>query len=92
MLVTLIAALGYALLVAACVVLVSSFGNAHEKFRAKMANIEDEMNQLLLPDAIRHRVRRYYDYLWINKKGQLFGGSSLYNDPVTLSPPFLAPV
>jgi hypothetical protein len=65
----------------AMVVIMTQKGNAREGFRVKMDIINQEMATLCLKDELQDKIKRYYNYLWLNNLGVAFGGGvGIYND------------
>ncbi len=52
--------------------------NTREKFRAKVTHVSTTMQELGLPDDLQHRVKAYYEYIWLNREQE--GGHIIYND------------
>lgn len=46
-----------------------------------MEAVSSEMERLFLPEDLQTRIKKYFEYLWINQKGAVFnGGMSIYHD------------
>lgn len=79
--VSIIGAVLVAISISSVVVIMSTKSGPREKFREKMEVITAEMEQLFLPEELQMKVKKYYDYLWINKKGVAFtGGHGIFQD------------
>lgn len=52
-------------------------------FRVRLKRIMNDMSSQGLPDAMQHRVKKYYDYLWLNN---LHGSDALLEDPDMSAP------
>ncbi|TMW62687.1 hypothetical protein Poli38472_005305 [Pythium oligandrum] len=59
--------------------LIISWDQQNAQFRNRMDIIAAEMRYYELPDELQHRVRRNYDYLWINQRA--YSDMMLLNQP-----------
>ena len=58
--------------------LLASHASTSRSFRHKIDGIKSEMAYYKLPNRLRHKIQRYYDYMWINQKH--FGEMGLLKD------------
>ena len=59
-------------------ILLQSRVSAHVQFRTKIDQLKKEMKYHGMPPELMYRVRRFYDYIWLNQKH--FGESTLHKD------------
>ena len=65
--------------------LLASHASTSGAFRHKIDGIKSEMAYYKLPNRLRHKIQRYYDYMWINQKH--FGEMGLLKDVRLLRSP-----
>ena len=68
----------FAILLAHVQVVISGWNQVEAKFRTKMDQIKHEMDYFSIPGDIQYRIRRHFDYLWINQRA--FGEIMLLRD------------
>jgi CRP-like cAMP-binding protein len=71
----LVTIMGFVLQVFAIAVVTSvmmMFQGPRERFRQKMALINEEMIELNLSNELQTSIKQYYDYLWLNKKSSVY--------------------
>jgi len=64
---------------ASLVVVLQSVGGPWEKFRQKQELVFNEMDDMNISEETQKKVKRYYDYLWVNRKASVFG-SGMFGD------------